>query len=137
MKNDMKKIITALFLLFASIGYGQEYEVNAADLPLKSRNSKIPKNIYMSEVDVTTLGAQFTQQKNLVIVTFKVTEETLELSATNDFLIRFDEEKSKIEYGCLVPAVPGSKSLFRLNDVFDIKVDRVNLPTETMTTKGT
>lgn len=96
-------------------------EINADDLPKKVEGVS-PENIYVSEADIIELGIYFEELEFSTEVHFAVTDEVLNFSNTNNYLIEYNRENQLIEFGCLVPS--SEPNLYRLNDKLFITVER-------------
>lgn len=119
----MKAFPVILLVFFTSLaGFAQEsIEINVDDLP-KNVEGVSPKNIYVSEADIIELGIYFEEFEFSTEVHFAVTDEILNFSNTNNYLIEFNRDNQLIEFGCLVPS--NEPDLFRLNDKLFISVER-------------
>lgn len=130
---------TTLFLLISllatNFSFSQEAST-AIEIPIRSNNSALPKNIFLSEDDRMILGASFTQKDNLILVNFTVTEQTLEFSTTNKYLVRYNKDLNEIEFGCLTVLPDGKGTKTIVNDVFSIPADKIGVPEDSVTKKG-
>ncbi len=121
-------LILTLFLTSISSFAQETTEINSRDLP--TNNGISPKNIYVSGQDIIDLGLYFDEFDLVTEVSFGVTDEVFNLSNTNKYLIKYNRDKSEIEFGCLVPTKKGDSYRFNQSIIIPIQkeLDVMNAP---------